>query len=125
MKPTVINCCLVEHPLRASGGVRPSYNQNAECKIRSKPTLGLPSIETACLRLAVTCCHMLSRPDRDTDPTSGHRDKLHCWLLSATNGTEYDGLVLARKYEPGETCWTGRPVAFRFSIVERFLYPAT
>jgi hypothetical protein len=83
MKPPVINCCLLKHPSRVSGGVRlrplgfshpdqqvcvPSfvachrsrYNQNAECKIRSKPTLGLPSIETACLRLAVTCCHVLT-----------------------------------------------------------------
>jgi hypothetical protein len=37
-----------------------SYNPNAECKIRSKPTLGLPFIVAACLRLAVTCRHVLT-----------------------------------------------------------------
>jgi hypothetical protein len=54
----VVNSCRVSSLCRMSS--LSSYNQNAECKIRSKPTLGLPSVETVCLRLGVTCCHVLS-----------------------------------------------------------------
>jgi hypothetical protein len=60
-----------------------SYNQNAECKIRSKPRVGLPSIETACLRLAVTCCHVLTLTFAAcSHPTKTVRNEQHNQLLS-------------------------------------------